>query len=92
MRRTHGAIRPEIGYHIRRDQRRAGYAAEGAAAVRDWTFRILYSYMDRENIPSARTAMAYGCQCTEIFEEDGRTVCVYAVTRAEWAEKMGETD
>lgn len=97
MQRIHGAIRPEIGYHIRRDQRRAGYAAEAAAAVRDWAFqntpfRILYSYMDRENIPSARTAMAYGCQCTEIFEEDGRTVCVYAVTRAEWAKKsQGES-
>ena len=48
--------------------------------------------MDRENIPSARTAMAYGCHCTEIFEEDGRTVCVYAVTRAEWAKKsQGES-
>ncbi len=92
MQRIHGAIRPGIGYRIRCDQRRAGYAAEGAAAVRDWAFRntlfrILYSHMDRENIPSARTAMTYGCQCTEIFEEDGRTVCVYAVTRAEWAKK-----
>ena len=52
-----GQIRPEIGYHIRRDHQRQGYAREAARAVRDWTwqntpFRAIYSYMKAENIPS----------------------------------------
>lgn len=34
-----GQIRPEIGYHIRKDRQRQGYAKEAAIAVRDWTFR-----------------------------------------------------
>ena len=33
-----GEIKPEIGYHIRGDQQRNGYAKEAAIAVRDWTF------------------------------------------------------
>ena len=32
-----GQIRPEIGYHIRKDRQRQGYAKEAAIAVRDWT-------------------------------------------------------
>ena len=31
-------IKPEIGYHIRKDMQRKGYAKEAARAVRDWTF------------------------------------------------------
>ncbi len=30
--------KPEIGYHIRKDCQRRGYASEAARAVRDWTF------------------------------------------------------
>ena len=33
-----GEIKPEIGYHIRVDKQRKGYAKEAAIAVRDWTF------------------------------------------------------
>ena len=33
-----GEMLPEIGYHIRRDCQRKGYAKEAAAAVRDWAF------------------------------------------------------
>jgi RimJ/RimL family protein N-acetyltransferase len=31
-------VRPEIGYHIRNDQQRKGYAKEATIAVRDWAF------------------------------------------------------
>ena len=34
-----GEMFPEIGYHIRRDCQRKGFAAESAKAVMDWAFR-----------------------------------------------------
>ena len=33
-----GKMLPEIGYHIRADHKRKGYAKEAATAVRDWAF------------------------------------------------------
>ena len=83
-------IKPEIGYHIRADHQRRGYAAEAAKAVRDWAFEntpfnILYSYMKHTNIPSCKTAMAYGCRQVEEFpDEVNGIIKVYAVTREEW--------
>ena len=91
MQSINGTIRPEIGYHIRRDQQQKGYAAEAACAVRDWAFantpfRVLYSYMKEGNLPSAKTAMAYGCRQVDAFTDDtGETSLVYAVSREEWA-------
>ena len=82
-----GQICPEIGYHIRADHQRQGYATEAARAVRDWTFentpfRVVYSYMKAENIPSIRTAMAYGCtEADEFTDEDGERTKVFALTR-----------
>ena len=35
MQNIGGVIKPEIGYHIRKDMQRKGYAGEAAAAVRD---------------------------------------------------------
>ena len=60
-----GKILPEIGYHIRSDCQRRGYAKEAAAAVRNWTFQntdypALYSYCKHTNIPSIRTAESIG--------------------------------
>ena len=82
-----GQIRPEIGYHIRRDHQRQGYAKEAARAVRDWTFentpfRAIYSYMKAENIPSIRTAMAYGCEdAGEFRDEEGELTKVFVLRR-----------
>ena len=50
MQVIHGKIKPEIGYHIRKDRQRKEYAREAATAVRDWTFQntpfnVVYSYM-----------------------------------------------
>ena len=85
-----GVIKPEIGYHIRRDMQRKGYATEAASAVRDWAFehtpfREIYSYMKYTNEPSARSAQAWGCRCVEEFADDvnGRTK-VSRITRDEW--------
>ena len=82
-----GQIRPEIGYHIRRDHQRQGYAKEAARAVRDWTFentpfRAIYSYMKAENMPSIRTAMAYGCEdAGEFRDEEGELTKVFVLRR-----------
>ena len=86
-----GQIKPEIGYHIRADQQRKGYASEAAKAVRDWTFtntpfRMVYSYMTYSNEPSARTAMAYGCKMMDEFTDEKNEITkVFAISRAEWA-------
>ena len=84
-----GQIKPEIGYHIRKDQQRKGYAAEAASAVRDWTFRqtpfnVIYSYMKYTNLPSAKTAVTWGCRQVDEFADDvNGTTLVFAITREE---------
>jgi len=85
-----GHIKTEIGYHIRKDCQRKGYAKEAAIAVRDWTFNntpfnIIYSYMKYTNIPSSSTAISWGCHQVDEFEDKENTVTkVYAITREEW--------
>ena len=82
-------IKPEIGYHIRKDHQRKGYAKEAAIAVRDWTFNntpfnIVYSYMKYTNEPSWRTAMSYGCRQVDEFEDDVNEITkVFAISRDE---------
>lgn len=65
LQKIDGEILPEIGYHIRRDCQRKGYAKEAATAVRDWAFTntdypALYSYCKYSNIASIKTAEAIG--------------------------------
>lgn len=84
-------IRPEIGYHIRKDQQRKGYAGEASRAVRDWAFQNtpfqqLYSYMKKTNRPSAATARSWGCRFLEEYlDAENDQTSVYAMTREEWA-------
>lgn len=90
MQVINGQIKPEIGYHIRKDHQRRGYADEAAKAVRDWTFtntpfNIIYSCMKYNNIPSYKTAVAYGCHLVDEFEDNTNEITkVYAISRAEW--------
>ena len=85
-----GEIKPEIGYHIRADKQRKGYAKEAAIAVRDWVFNnapfnIVYSYMKYTNEASAKTAMSYGCkQVDEFSDEINGITKVFAILRNEW--------
>lgn len=84
------SIKPEIGYHIRKDFQRRGYAKEAASAVRDWTFNntpfnMIYSYMKHTNTPSAMTALSYGCHQVDEFEDDTNGITkVFAISREEW--------
>lgn len=90
MQLINGEIKPEIGYHIRADKQRKGYASEAARAVRNWTFEntpfnVIYSYMKYTNIGSYSTAMANGMKQVDEFEDDVNTITkVYAITREEW--------
>lgn len=90
-------IKPEIGYHIRKDRQRNGYAREAAIAVRDWTFEntpfnTIFSYMKGTNIPSCKTAESYGCRQVDEFRDDeGGITKVFALTREE-AEAFSAAD
>ena len=85
-----GEIKPEIGYHIRTDKQRKGYAKEAAIAVRDWAFNntpfnIIYSYMKYTNEASAKTAMSYGCKQVDEFSDKINGITkVFAILRNEW--------
>ncbi len=90
MQLINGRIMPEIGYHIRGDKQRQGYASEAAAAVRDWvfgntTFNMVYSYMPKSNIPSAKTAQSYGCKLVdEYINSENIETQVYGISRQDW--------
>ena len=90
MQLINGRIKPEIGYHIRADKQRNGFAKEAAIAVRDWVFNntpfnIVYSYMIHTNEPSCKTAISYGCKQVDQFKNDENEIIkVFAITRDEW--------
>ena len=90
MQLINGEIKPEIGYNIRGDKQRQGYAKEAAIAVRDWTFNntpfnVVYSYMKHTNEPSYKTAISYGCKQVGEYQDDvNETTKVFAITREEW--------
>lgn len=94
MQLINGQIKPEIGYHIRADKQRNGFAKEAAIAVRDWAFHhtpfnIVYSYMKHTNEPSYKTAIAYGCKQVDEFKDDVNEITkVFAITREEWANRF----
>ena len=86
-----GRIKPEIGYHIRANKQRNGYAKEAAIAVRDWTFNntpfnIVYSYMKYTNEPSVKTAISYGCKQVDEYQDNENEITkVFAISRDQWA-------
>lgn len=94
MQSIHGQLLPEIGYHIRGDQQRKGYASEAAAeciryAFERYDFPAVYSYMKYTNIPSQRTAMKNGMRFIEEYEDPDNTYTrVFAINRAEWEEQQ----
>ena len=93
MQVINGQIKPEIGFHIRADKQRKGYAKEAAIAVRDWTFHntpfnIIYSYMKYTNVPSYKTAMSWGCKQVDEFEDKMNEITkVFAISRDEWVNR-----
>lgn len=90
MQRIHGRMLPEIGYHIRKDRQRMGYASEAAAACirlafEKYGFPVVYSYMKYTNIPSQKTAMKNGMKFIEEYPDpDNVYTRVYSIARREW--------
>lgn len=87
-----GEILPEIGYHIRADRQRKGYAREAAAAVRDWAFAntdypALYSYCKYTNTGSFKTAESIGMQFEKEYpDEDNGITHVSVIRRDEFSQ------
>ena len=81
--------RPEIGYHLRKDCHRQGLGKEMTHAVKDYFFAHynydeVYSYMNKDNAPSIKTAEANGMTFRNMLEH-GEEVCrVYSITRVQW--------
>ena len=90
MQNIHGQMLPEIGYHIRRDQQRKGYASEAAAecirvAFEQFNFPAVYSYMKYTNVASYSTAMKNSMTFAEEYADPVNTYTrVYRITREEW--------
>ena len=83
-----GTMLPEIGYHIRRDQQRKGYAKEAAMAVRDWAFQnteypALYSYCKYTNVGSFKTAESIGMHFEKEYEDEANKITHVSVIRRE---------
>ena len=96
LQNINGELLPEIGYHIRHDCQRKGYAKEVAKNVRDWAFRnmdapALYSYCKYTNEPSIRTAESIGMRFDfEYPDEINGKTHVSVITREEWQSELTE--
>lgn len=74
-----GIMLPEIGYHIRRDCQKKGYAKEAASAVRDWAFAntgypALYSYCKYTNTGSIKTAESIGMHFMKEYPDEANKI------------------
>ena len=83
-----GETLPEIGYHIRADQQRKGYAKEAAMAVRDWAFAnteypALYSYCKYTNTGSFKTAESIGMRFLKEYPDEDNKITHVSVIRRE---------
>lgn len=82
--------RPEIGYHLRKDYHHLGIGKEMTQAVKDYFFNNfdydeVYSYMNKDNVPSYKTAEANGMSYLHLYKaQDGELCKVYRITRKEW--------
>ena len=87
--------RPEIGYHLRKDYHRQGIGKEMTQAVKDYFFTHfdydeVYSYMNKDNIASVKTAEANGMTFRNMLDHGDEVCRVYSITRKQWEEKRGK--
>ena len=98
LQNINGETLPEIGFHIRRDCQRKGYAKEAARAARNWAFRntdypALYSYCKYTNEPSFRTAESIGMRfACEYPDEVNEKTHVSMITREEWLSEENQKE
>ncbi len=90
MQNIDGQLLPEIGYHIRKDHQKKGYATEAAAeciryGFEKLNFDRLYSYMKYTNEASARVAIKNGMRFIKKYADSENTfTTVYCIDREEW--------
>ena len=83
-------LKPEIGYHLRKDYHRMGLGTEATHAVKDYFFNHfdyneVYSYMNKDNIASYKTAEKNGMTFLHLYKDsEGQIDKVYRITREEW--------
>jgi RimJ/RimL family protein N-acetyltransferase len=75
MQNVENEIYPEIGYHIRKEYCRKGYASEGAKACMAFAFdKMNYSkvvsYMKSDNKPSRGVAEKNGMKFIRVFKKE----------------------
>ncbi|HXZ78700.1 MAG TPA: GNAT family N-acetyltransferase [Terriglobales bacterium] len=83
----------EVGYHVRRDQWRRGYATEAARACIDYAFRNLrvsrvISLIRPENLPSRRVAEKNGLEIDHQIPWHHVPHIIYAIGEQEWRKQM----
>ena len=79
-------IRPEIGYHFNINYHNKGYATEAAQAVKEYifsktTFKELYTYTTKENLPSRRVAEKNGMTFVEEYIDGNEHLVVYKISK-----------
>ena len=79
-------IRPEIGYHFNINFHNKGYATEAAQAVKEYifkntTFKELYTYTTKENLPSRRVAEKNGMTFVEEYIDGNEHLVVYKISK-----------
>ena len=77
---------PEIGYHLKRKYHHLGYASEAAILVKEYIFKNydfedLYSYTEKENIPSINVMKKNGMSLVKEYKKDDEELVVYSVKR-----------
>ncbi|HMK29520.1 MAG TPA: GNAT family N-acetyltransferase [Terriglobales bacterium] len=85
----------EVGYHVRRDQWRRGYATEAARSCLEYAFRTLrlarvISLIRPENLPSRRVAEKNGLTIHHQIPWHHLPHLIYAITEPEWRRTTGK--
>ena len=83
-----------LGYHIKKEYWRNGYAKEAATAVKEWAFantdfETLYSYMTKDNIGSYKTAESIGMKKIKEYPDEKNYISYASPTQVlvdEWVE------
>ena len=86
MQNIDGESLPEIGYHIKKEYWRRGFANEAATAVKEWafantSFETLYSYMTKDNIGSYKTAESIGMKKIKEYIDGDEHLLVYSISK-----------
>ena len=90
MQNINGEWLPEVGYHIRKDLWRKGYASEAAAACMRFAFEekslpAVYSYMKYTNAASYGVALKNGMYFVEEYDDPVNVKTrVYKADREIW--------